>query len=92
MEEIELYAEIGALMNIEEIKTHLVYIKEKVDKLDEDNTRDHQQLFSKINDLTGKFAEQKVRVGFIGTISGMVPAGLVLIYLWARNLLKTQGV
>ena len=75
-------------MNIEEIKVHLEYIRTKVDTIDTDNKAAHKELFGKINDLTIKFAEQKIRVGFIGTIAGAIPASIIAIYFYIRSLPK----
>lgn len=75
-------------MNIEEIKVHLEYIRNKIDKLDEDNTRDHEKLFSKINELTLKVAEQRIKSGFVGAITGAIPASLIAIYFYIRSIAK----
>ena len=75
-------------MNIEEIKTHLEYIREKIDTIDTDNKADHEKLFSKINDLTVKVAEQRIKSGFIGAVTGAIPASIVALYIWIRSVPK----
>jgi len=78
----------GAGMNIDEIKVHLEYIRSKIDSIDTDNKVQHEQLFSKINELTVKVAEQRIKSGFIGAITGAIPASIVALFIYLRSLPK----
>ncbi len=77
MEEIELYAEIGALMNIEEIKVHLEYIRIAVDKME-----------PKLDKVSEDVAGLTVKSGVWGFVAGVIPASITNIFLFRRRQMK----
>jgi len=75
-------------MNIDEIKVHLEYIRNKLDTVERENKADHTEIFNKINELTVKVAEQRIKSGFIGAITGAIPASIVALFIYLRSLPK----
>ncbi len=75
-------------MNIEEIKLHLEYIKEKVDDINKDNKIAHKDIFDRMGIIEVTLAKLQVKSGFIGAIAGVIPASIVAIYFYIRSLPK----
>jgi hypothetical protein len=71
-----------------ELNTHFTYIKEKIDKIDSDNMKDHGEIFTKLNTLAIEVAKLKVKSGFIGAIAGAIPASIIAIYFYIRSIAK----
>ena len=75
-------------MNLDELKVSLGNIEKNLDKLEAGNEKAHDKLFNKVDELSIKVAEQRVKSGFIGAITGAIPATIVALYIWIKSIPK----
>ena len=71
-------------MNMDEFKVHLEYIRNKLDTME----ANQKELFSIVNGLAVKVEAQRIKSGFIGAITGAVPASIIALYMYLRSLPK----